>query len=193
MESVHTQKAEYTTNQSVRRSWLKLAVLIGASMILVKMAPMVVNYFRPETTQFLTEGRDLDQLADGQVVPMQLLRPDRATPLPLNLVVVNTPASIEQGLSGQPSMPADGMLFVLPSLRIPAFWMIDMQFDLDMIWLHDLTVVDTTQNVSAPAPNTPAYQLQTYSPTQPANQVLEVPAGFVTLHGIQPGDQLQFP
>ncbi len=90
--------------------------------------------------------------------------------------VVKTPASIQQGLSGRDSITTDGMLFVMPTIDYHGFWMKDMKFDLDMVWIKDCQVVGVTAGVPAPAPGTPLESLPTYQPPGPIDMVLEIPA-----------------
>lgn len=109
----------------------------------------------------------------------------------INLEIVSSASSIIQGLSGREEIGADGMLFFLPETNtIPTFWMKEMNFDLDMIWLNDYKVVDISKNVPAPDPQTPLGQLPTYSPVVPANMVLEVNAGDADEWGVRIGDTL---
>ena len=108
----------------------------------------------------------------------------------LQLEVVNTPQSIEQGLSGRDEIGADGMLFVFDQAQTPRFWMKEMKFDLDLIWIKELKIVEVSENVLAPNLNTPLNQLPTYGPSQPVDMVLEVEAGRVQEWGLEVGDEL---
>lgn len=107
----------------------------------------------------------------------------------ITVEVVLAPASIQQGLSGRSEIGADGMLFMLPQRQQASFWMKDMQFDLDMIWIDAGKIVDITSNV--PAPETTADSLPIYQPNQPVEMVLEVPAGDAGRHNWQVGDVVQ--
>ncbi len=140
----------------------------------------------PKPEPQLSALDELQTMPDHQ--PFELTLNDHS----LTVEVVNTPASITQGLSGRPELGRDGMLFVLGQSRIPLFWMKDMLFDLDMVWLDDNQVVDITTNVPRPQPNTPDHQLPLYQPRQPANLVLELPAGMVDQLDIQIGDQARW-
>lgn len=110
----------------------------------------------------------------------------------LQVEVVNTPASISQGLSGRDQIGSDGMLFFLPQTAIPTFWMKEMQFDLDMVWLKNYQVVDITRDVPHPDSKTPLAELPIFSPASPANLVLEVKAGQAETRQIKVGDKLSF-
>lgn len=109
----------------------------------------------------------------------------------LSLELVNTNVSITQGLSNRNSLGADGMLFVFANRLVPKFWMKDMLFDLDIVWLDRGRVVDLTTDIQAPDPATPLHQLPTYSPSQSVNMVLELPAGAVEAYDLQIGDLIQ--
>ena len=89
-----------------------------------------------------------------------------------------TPAAQFRGLSGRTSLPADGgMLFVFPAHDRYAFVMRDMLFPLDIIWIQDGHIVDIAPNLP-PEAGRAEKDLTTYLPRAPANEVLEVPAGF---------------
>lgn len=109
----------------------------------------------------------------------------------LAVEVVTSPESIEQGLSGRSEIGSDGMLFVFGSDRMLSFWMKEMVFDLDLIWLRDGRVVEITRDVPHPSPNTPLPKLPLYKPSTPVDMVLEVPAGGAGGWGIEIDDQMQ--
>ena len=89
-----------------------------------------------------------------------------------------------KGLSGRASLPPDyGMIFLYEDKDIPEFWMKDVLFPLDIIWIDDGVIIDIHENVPPPNPNTPDNQLELYSPKQPITMVLEVNAGVVKTLG----------
>jgi uncharacterized membrane protein (UPF0127 family) len=100
-------------------------------------------------------------------------------------------ASRQRGLGGRHSLGPDrGMLFVLAD-RSPAFWMKDMRFPLDIVWIDGERVVDVSANV--PPPKGPNAPLPTYSPDRPADRALEVNAGWAARHGVGRGDAVRLP
>ncbi len=96
--------------------------------------------------------------------------------------IAATPAQQAQGLSGRTHL-ADtaGMLFPFIPQAVPKFWMQDMRFPLDLIWINHDRVLAITPNLS------PATYPQTFSPPSAVTAVLEVNAGFAHQHGIKPG------
>jgi len=100
--------------------------------------------------------------------------------------LATTSAARQKGLSGRLSLGADeGMLFVFPDPHTPRFWMPDMHFPLDIIWINNGAVVDIDEFVTNEFdPKNPKY----YTPSEPIIFVLEVNAGFVQKNGIAVGD-----
>lgn len=91
--------------------------------------------------------------------------------------VRRSPEELAQGLSGRTEIGSDGMLFYLPHRQVASFWMKEMLFDIDMIWIDDGKVVDISPFVPFLDPEIPLNQLPTYSPKQPVTHVLELDAG----------------
>lgn len=99
-----------------------------------------------------------------------------------------------RGLSGRESLAEDvGMLFLYDRDTIPAFWMYEMRFDIDIIWIRDSVVVDISENVPAPEPDTPRAELPRYYPSTTVDSILEVNAGFVEQNSISIGDKVVLP
>ncbi|MEP7166870.1 MAG: DUF192 domain-containing protein [Candidatus Woesebacteria bacterium] len=97
---------------------------------------------------------------------------------------------ITLGLGKRDTLGSDGMLFVMPARDIPTFWMKDMRFDLDFVWIDSNKVVDLTEKVSAQK-GEPDSALRFYSPITPVTHVLEMNAGEVQKRGIKIGDSVQ--
>ena len=108
--------------------------------------------------------------------------------------VAVTGAERSQGLSGRATLEPDtGMLFVYDSDGPRTFWMPDMHFPLDMIWIRsDCVVTGVTANVPNPPASTPRDQLPRYPSDGPVRFVLELNAGQAASHGITKDDKVQF-
>ncbi len=109
----------------------------------------------------------------------------------LMVEVATTPAQRQQGLSDRSEMADNqGMLFDFGSNPSSTpFWMKDMKFDLDFIWITDGKVVGITAN--AFASQLPDNNLPLYYPPEPINQILEVNAGWAKKNNIAVGDDAQ--
>jgi uncharacterized protein len=104
------------------------------------------------------------------------------------LQVANTEREREQGLGGRNSLARNaGMLFSFPDSGAHCFWMKDMKFPLDMVWLNsDKQVVHIAQNVS------PQTYPHTFCSSTPARYVVELNAGMVSSVDIHEGGKLHF-
>ena len=105
-----------------------------------------------------------------------------------------TGAERAQGLSGRSSLAGDrAMLFVYEDDQPRTFWMPDMHFPLDMVWIRsDCTVDGVTELVPNPPLDTPRDQLPRYPSTGPVRFILEINAGQAEARGIVPGSPVQF-
>lgn len=98
--------------------------------------------------------------------------------------VVDTPEAREVGLGGRTGLaPNEGMLFAFPHEDIYGFWMKNMRFSIDILWLgRNGEIVYMAENVA------PETYPTTFTPSAPALYVLELPAGFVNEHEVVLGD-----
>jgi uncharacterized membrane protein (UPF0127 family) len=103
--------------------------------------------------------------------------------------VRDEPFGQARGLSGRSSLADDqAMLFVYDTPATLSFWMKDMNFPLDFVWIRDFTVVAVNENIPHPAANGgETYRLA--SPV-PADMVLEINAGQIEYYGIEIGDEV---
>ncbi len=99
-----------------------------------------------------------------------------------------------QGLSGRQSLDTDrAMLFVYEADGPHTFWMPDMHFPLDMVWIRSDCIVDgVTADVPNPPVDTPRDQLPRYPSTGPVRFILEINAGQAEARGIGAGSPVRF-
>ncbi|MCR4334522.1 MAG: DUF192 domain-containing protein [Patescibacteria group bacterium] len=102
----------------------------------------------------------------------------------VNLIIADTEDKKEKGLGGFVSLRSDnGMLFVFSELGIYSFWMKDMQFPIDIIWLDEKCVITHIENNISPETYPTAYSSNSNS-----LYVLEIGAGFVKKNNLKVGD-----
>ncbi len=104
------------------------------------------------------------------------------------------PRDQQRGLMFRTSLAPDrGMLFVFPA---PAanhpFWMYHTLIPLDILWIdsHRRIVFVSPQTPPCPSENPP--DCPNYGGPAGAQFVLELSAGSIAAHGLQPGDTLRF-
>ncbi len=111
-------------------------------------------------------------------------------PIQFSIDIADTPQEREQGLSGRKELkPSEGMLFVFPTKERFGFWMKDMQFPLDFVWIDDIWVIEITHNVAILDKDG---QINTIQPSYPVDKVLEINAGAASKSGIKVGDLVQY-
>lgn len=104
--------------------------------------------------------------------------------------VARTPAARAQGLSGRDRLPRDGMLFIMDSPGRHGFWMKDMKFPIDIIWLRTGRIVDIAQFVQPPASSGESPEV--YYPRSNVDAVLELGAGFSADHHLQISEPVKY-
>ncbi len=99
-----------------------------------------------------------------------------------------------KGLSGRASLDSGtGMLFVFENAERFRFWMKEMEFSLDIVWISSgCEVVDLSVYVPFPNPETPLNDLHVYSPEAPVKYVLEINGGEAASLGLSVGDPVKF-
>lgn len=93
------------------------------------------------------------------------------------------------GLGNTKVLASDaGMLFVYNNYVIPSFWMKDMDFPIDIIWIKDDLVVGFEKDLKPQSSN---INLPIYQPKTFINYVLEVNSGFVDKYSLKIGDKVK--
>ncbi len=105
-------------------------------------------------------------------------------------IIRDTIEGRRRGLSGYEELEEnEGMLFVFPVATKYSFWMKEMKFDLDMVWIMDDRIVEITEGVVAPVGNESPVTVQ---PKVKVNRVLEVNSGWVEKNGVKVGDEVKY-
>ena len=106
----------------------------------------------------------------------------------IKVEVASTSENQEKGLSGREKIGEnEGMLFVFKNSGEHLFWMKDMNFPIDIIWLNEeKKIVFLKENVS------PDTFPETFSSEKNSKYVLEVMAGFSQKNNLQEGETVQF-
>src|SRR3972149_10943570 len=107
----------------------------------------------------------------------------------LLVTIADTPEKITQGLSGSVSLPKNtGMLFVFETSSQHGFWMKDMNYSIDILWLDEEgKIIHIEKNISLET------FPEVFTPSAPALYVLEVNAGFVDGSEVKIGDLVKLP
>ena len=99
-----------------------------------------------------------------------------------------TPEAQAQGLSGRAGLKEDeGMLFIFENPGLYSFWMKDMNFAIDMIWLDEEMRVIYIKKDARPEDG-----LTPFGPKENSKYVLEVVYGFSDKYDVKVGDKAEF-
>lgn len=85
----------------------------------------------------------------------------------------------------------EGMLFVFDRPGLPVFWMKDMKFPIDLVWIRKNEIVGFTDSLPAPPAGIADRDLPVYLPPELVDAVLELAAGRVRLLRANVGDRVQ--
>lgn len=172
-----------------------LALIVGVLFLFVDRQEFSSGVSASLPTSFGV-GTPTESVGAASVAPKQIAVPDQtyssvqiaATEIPVE--IATSSAAVQKGLSGRVSLAADrGMLFLFDRPEKYRFWMPDMRFPIDIIWIDDNQVIDVDENVSPKFdPLHPIF----YTPARPVRYVLEVNAGFMKRNNIHIGDAVIF-
>lgn len=103
--------------------------------------------------------------------------------------IADTPAARQQGLSGRAGIaPDEGLLFVFETEGRWSFWMKDMRFSIDIVWIdRDGKVVFIKENA---IPDSYPDSFMPNMTERPALYVLELPSGYCASHNIHIGSMV---
>jgi len=106
----------------------------------------------------------------------------------LDVYLATTPTEHETGLSAFSGIRSNqGMLFVFEGLGRPSFWMKDMKFPIDIVWINNNQIVDIAKNLPVQYDS----NLTRYYPNVDIDRVLETNAGWCEKNDIKIGDKVE--
>ena len=128
-----------------------------------------------ETIPFTKEGR-LAVVQDGD------------STVTIAIEVADTDSARERGMMQREGFPDDrsGMFFPFDEAQPRSFWMSNTPVALDIIF------VDADSQIVSIAKYTTPFANERYRSGEPAQYVLETPAGFADSHGLLEGDRIRW-
>lgn len=159
---------------------LLLGVFVFCGAVILLLLAFVQSYERTEqrvhveVTNSASFSRKITSVQFGNTI--------------IPVTAASTEAEQRQGLSGRTILAAEeGMLFVFARPDVYGFWMKDMNFPLDIIWINENSeVIYIARDLKPDSfPNI-------FKPKEKALYVLEVNSGFAANHAIQVGDHATF-
>lgn len=105
------------------------------------------------------------------------------------LEVAKTEKEKQIGLSKFKNLSKDkGMVFIFDKPSYYSFWMKDMKFPIDILYIKGEKIVTIHEDQRPPQSGNPFIVY----PSQPADKVLEINSGLTKKYGIKVGDKVTF-
>lgn len=131
---------------------------------------------------------------NGEIIPEEIKYANAlvttSSGIKIYVEVADTLSKRRLGLGKRSNLKRNwGMLFVFDKLKAHHFWMKDMNFALDIIWLDNHRIVHIIKNVK---PLKSSENPTILKPLAPANFVLEIAAGRANELKLKKGDFLTY-
>lgn len=152
-----------------------MKIILGVSLLLVLIASIL--FWTNKTPEPIVVKSDLEH-------SISIVTPNGS----INAILADTDSSRQHGLSDRMSLPSDyGMLFIFPNPSKPSFWMKDMHFPLDIVWIDEQKkVAGITKDLS------PETFPNVFLPPRPIKYVLELNSGQAEKFGLEVGVGVDF-
>lgn len=144
--------------QSGRLKRIRLAVIVGIIVFIIIMIPIYYPVQSPIESELVTEG---SVTINGKILEVE---------------IADEPEERSRGLMFRKSLSRDsGMLFLFDREGFYSFWMMNVNFNLDIIWIDSGgNVVHIERDLPSCFMNCPSY-----APREAARYVLELNSGVV--------------
>lgn len=166
---------------------MRLAIAVGLGAAAASVVVAALLFFYPPTTTVSGDNVPIAETGglegyDQTVIYIGDVR--------LLADIADTPEKRTKGLAVRDSMEeGEAMLFLFDAEGRHSFWMNNMKFPIDIIWLDsDKTVVHIEPSLEPCAP----FDCPSYVPDRSALYVLETVAGFSEKHGVVEGTKAEF-
>lgn len=177
----------YGVSVEYKEDMKQFAVQVVLLLIII-MFGLITTTNRQNLVGIIPGGGNLAQQLDK--AELRIVDPQtNSTKASITTILASTPEKRRVGLGQTESLGVnEGMLFEFEDPGQYKFWMKNLKFGLDFIFILNNQVVQVLENIPPPAPGQADETLPIYSPTVNINKVLEVNSGFVAERGIKVGD-----
>lgn len=151
-----------------------MKIFLGVSLVLISLAAIL--YSRQ------SEPSSVISLESESTINIQTPKGS------IKAIIADTEVARQHGLSDRIDLPLDhGMLFVFPNLSKQGFWMKDMHFPLDIVWIDEQKeIIGIDRDIS------PETFPNVFFPSKQIKYVLELNAGQAKAFGLEIGIKVDF-
>lgn len=109
-----------------------------------------------------------------------------------NLFIAKTNKEKEVGLSEKNSIDNDqGMIFVFDKPDFYSFWMRNMKFSIDIIFVNKNRIVTISPDANPSTDPSKTENLTIYKPEDPADTIIEIKGGLSSSYGFKKGQEVK--
>ncbi len=151
--------------------------LIGVFIICITILILIITNYFLTTKDFPPQEK----------VAIVTFFPPNNSSVSITCEIASTPKELSEGLMNRQELPEDkGMLFIYETLQNLSFWMKNILFPLDIVFLDEEGIVINVESADI-EPGVPDNELKRYNSFRPAQFVVEINQGLSTLYGIKEG------
>ncbi len=177
---------------SMRRSTKIIILLIATGWVVVAVVSWRARRIDATFVSLPQSNTNGDVIANiDEIISLKTTVPLTVGSQDILVVLADTDELREKGLSGVQELSSkQGVLFVFDQPARHSFWMPEMNFPIDMIWIDaDKKIIDVTKNAQPlKKGEKPIY----YEPRGPAQFVLEVSSGFFDTNDLRIGGEVRW-
>ena len=108
----------------------------------------------------------------------------------ISVELARTSAEQARGLGARSTLGTySGMLFIFNDPTIPGFWMKDMNFPIDIVWISENRIIGVIENAD-PQIGAAESELKVYTPPSSVDSVIELHAGAFKASQARVGDEV---
>lgn len=160
-------------------------ILSKTSTFLILLAIFLFLYLNFDKKEFknTNSGKEIYKTVCGEYEKGEV----KISEVLLSVNIADSNCKRTLGLSGKPSLNEEGMMFVFEKMGNYTFWMKNMLFPIDIIWIDDnFNIVGIEKNLS------PDSYPKSFGEKYQALYVLEVPTSYSEKNNIKVGDKIVF-
>lgn len=162
-----------------------LAIIFGLFLLIVILLVFARDYTSGSLLRGQSQGQAQTQKKGVTTVTINDLTVDAK--------ILSQTSDRKKGLSGKESLPlTGGVFFAFENSGSYPFWMKDMKFAIDIIWIDENKRVVYIVHNAPPEPGRDEDELTLYRPDSASLYVLEINAGLSARYGITVGNTVNF-
>ena len=180
----HKKRTQQTPTQKRRSARWAVAAAVLLIILLVILSMPSNEPIRPSAPRRSEPPPSFSFSKEGELA---FLRASGDSITVIDIEIAGSSDERSMGLMYRTSLELNqGMLFIFPLEEVQSFWMKNTSIPLDILFVNSRNEIVTIHEQTEP------FSSQSYSSEVPVLFVVEVPAGFIAMHGIQNGDLIRW-